>query len=391
LNKVDRTSEEDRFATAAFTRQVVEARLGRVVPEIFEVSALERLERGGPERDWPKLVGSLEKLVQKSGKDLVRAATERAIRRAAGILLASIRENRRALLQPIEESEFRVGQLRLTVERAGEAMQILGALLHAEQERLSRIMGERRTLFLDRTRQAVRDELRERNPLAKHRRNGPARRREILHQAQEIARAKLVPWLELEERFAEESFRGSVTRFVQMGNDFLSRLGELGLPSAKDFPHDLDADWELAGKSRFHFHVLERIAAPASPFLFAADLFRGVVGMRGGMRRDAEDFAERLLEVNSARVQSDVSERVRASRKQLEAEIKEVLRGVVSVAESALARAREAQSAGAPAVQASLAHLDVVEAEILGIVGAQGAGSDKLQPCPRGNQTVEPQ
>jgi hypothetical protein len=305
-------------------------------------------------------------------------------------LLATIRENRRALHQPIEDSEFRVGQLRLTVERAGGAMQDLGALLNAEQERLSRILGERRALFLDRTRQVVHDELREWFPQAKHRQNGPAHRREILHQAQEIARTKLVPWLELEERFAEEAFRGTVSRFVQMGNDFLGRLGELGLPAAPDFPPEFDAEWGLAGKSQFRFHVMERIAAPASPLLFAADLLRGVLGIREGMRRDAEEFADQLLDVNSARVQSGVSERVRVSRKQLEAEIKGVLQGVVNAAEFALARAREAQSTGAAAVQASLAHLDEVEVEILRIVDAQGAGGNKFQSCPRSNQTVEP-
>ncbi len=390
LNKADRTSEEDRSTSAAFTRQVLETRLGRAVTEIFQVSALDRLERRGPERDWPKLLHALDQLVQQSGKDLVRAATERAIRRAAAQLLAAIRENRRALQQPIEESEFRVGELRLTVERAGAAMQDLGALLNAEQERLTRILGERRTLFLDRTRQAARDELRERFPLAKHRRNGPAHRREILHQAQEIARTKLVPWLELEEHFAEESFRGAVSRFVQMGNDFLRRLREVGFPASTDFPHELDSEWDLAGKSQFHFHVMERIAAPASPLLFAADLMRGILGIRDGMQRDAEEFADQLLDVNSARVQSDFSERVRESRRKLEREIKAVLRGVLNAAEFALVRAREAQSTGAETVQASLAHLDEIEAEILKIVDAQATGGNKFQSYPRGNQTVEP-
>jgi predicted GTPase len=388
LNKADRTSEEDRATSAAFTRQVFETRLGRTVGEIFQVSALDRLEQRGPERDWPKLLHALEQLVQQSGKDLVRAATERAIRRAAEDLLATIRENRRALRQPIEESELRLSKLRVTVERASAAIQDLGALLNAEQERLSRVLGERRALFLVESRQAVCDELRARFPTVRHRLNGPAYRREIMHQAQEIARARVAPWLELEEGFAEDAFRGAVSRFVETGNDFLRRLHEAELTASADLPRALDSEWEQARESQFHFHFMERIAAPASPLVFAADLLRGIWGIRGGMQRDAEEFAGQLLEVNSARVQSDFTERVIASRRKLESEIKAVMRGAVSMAEFALARAKEARTAGAQAVHASLARLDEAEREILKIVDEQGAKANSSQPCPR-NPIVE--
>ena len=108
------------------------------------------------------------------------------------------------------------------------------------------------------------------------------------------------------------------------------------------------------------------------------------------MERDAEEFVDQLLEVNSARVQSGVTERVRESRRKLEAEIKAVLQGAVNAAEFALARAREAQSIGAAAVQASLAHLDEVEAEIPKIVDRQAAEANCGQSSLRSNQTVEP-
>jgi hypothetical protein len=388
LNKADRTSEEDRATSATFTRQVLETRLGRPVADIFQVSALDRLERRGPEKDWPKLLHALKQLVQQSGKDLVRAATERAIRRAAADLLATIRENRRALQQPIEESELRVGELRVMVERASAAIQDVGVLLNAEQERLSRVLGERRALFLVESRQAVCDELRARFPAVKHRRNGPAYRQEIMHQAQEIARARVAPWLELEESFAEDAFREAVSRFVETANDFLRRLREAALPASADFPRALEPDWELAGESQFHFHFMERIAAPASPLVFAADLLRGILRIRGGMELDAEEFACQLLEVNSARVQSDFIGRALESRRKLEAEIKAVLRGAMSMAEFALARAKEARTAGAQAVRASLTRLDEAEREILKIGYEKGAKANSSQSCPR-NPIVE--
>jgi hypothetical protein len=61
-------------------------------------------------------------------------------------------------------------------------------------------------------------------------------------------------------------------------------------------------------------------------------------------------------------------ERVRESRKKLEAEIKGVLREASAIADRALTRAREAQAAGVPAVEAALTRLESIELEVLGMV-----------------------
>lgn len=80
LNKADRTTEDERFAAAGFTRELLERRLHRPALAIFEVSAAERLEGRGPERDWPKLNEALYRLLQDSGPRLVSAACERETR-----------------------------------------------------------------------------------------------------------------------------------------------------------------------------------------------------------------------------------------------------------------------------------------------------------------------
>jgi hypothetical protein len=66
-------------------------------------------------------------------------------------------------------------------------------------------------------------------------------------------------------------------------------------------------------------------------------------------------------------VQSDILNRAQESRNRLEAEIRKLLHDVTRVAEQALAHARAAREAGAPAVEKAMARLDQLEAEILAL------------------------
>jgi hypothetical protein len=186
----------------------------------------------------------------------------------------------------------------------------------------------------------------------------------VNHLAQEIARTELKPWLEGEARFAEEEFRKTAKRFIVLANEYLHRFGEADMPELNDLPEHLDSDHGLSIRSQFHFHLIERVAAPASPLLFVSDLLLGSVGLHGGIVRNARLFLNQLLEVNSSRVQSDVNERVRESRKKLEAEINSVLREASAIVGRALARARTAQAAGISGVQAARTRLDSVELEV---------------------------
>ena len=363
LNKADRTNDAERSEAVAFARRVLEKRLGRAVPTILQVSALERLEKRGPERDWVALIQALDFLVVHSGCSLVREATKRGIKRTADQLLAVINEERDALRRPVEESERRIASLRGTLAEAASSMRDLGALLNAEQERLSKFFSERRNIFLKQAADAQR-ELSKGLRSVPQRRYGPAYRRDINHFTQEIARAQLAPWLESEAKYAEEAFRATTHRFVEMGNNFLHRLADAGIPELTLLSQEVDPEQGLGAQSHFYFHVMERVAAPASPLLFLADLLLGGLGVREPMISDARDFLDQLLEVNSARVQSDVDERVRESRRKLEAEIKGLLREATAVAERALARARATQAAGAPAVATALERLNTVDREI---------------------------
>jgi GTPase Era involved in 16S rRNA processing len=370
LNKADRTSDGERTAAIEFTCNVLERRLQQKVTSVFEVSALERSESRGPNRDWDSLVQKLEDLVRQSGLSLVRDAGNRAIRHTAEQLLAVIREERDALRRPAEESEQRIARLRETVAEGELALGDLGALLAAEQDRLSRVFLERREAFLKQSRFPAQGEFMEHVASMVPRRNGPAIRRDLNHLAQKIVRAHLGPWLDSETRYAEELFCKTSQRFIDCGNDFLHRLAGSGIPGLESLPEELNRDQSLQARSHFYFNVLENVAAPASPFLLVSDLVLGILGLRGRFVHDAQAFVDHLLEVNSSRVQYDVDERVRESRRKLETGIRELLREASAIAERALARARTAQAAGASAVEGAVVRLAVVEREIRGILSS---------------------
>jgi len=365
LNKADRASAAERSAALGFASRVLETRLKRPIPAIFEISALDRLEQGGPEWDWGQLVHTLEDLVRHSGRSLVRKATCRGIRRAADQLLAVISEERNALRRPVEESEQRIAKLRETIEEGEGGMRDLGALLTSEQQRLSQVFIGRREVFLKQTQVLAQKELAERLRSMSHGRNGPAYRRDVNHLAQKIVRAQLTPWLEGEAKYAEDLFCKTSQRFIEYGNSVLHRLAETGIPDLEPLPEELGRKQSLRAQSHFYFHVLENVAAPASPFLLVSDLVLGGLGLRGGIVHDARDFVDHLLEVNSSRVQYDVDERVRESRRKLETEIRRLVREASEIADRALCRARAVQAAGAPAVEAALARLHALDCEVV--------------------------
>lgn len=267
--------------------------------------------------------------------------------------------------RPAEESERRMAGLRTAVTDAERAMRDLGALLTVEQQRLSELFAERRRVFLQTSARNATHAFGERVARLAPTSNGPRYRRALNHVAQDVARAELVPWLDTEAQNAEAAFTRTVRRFVEMGNDFIRRLADTGTPDFGALPEEISSEQGFQSESHFYFHMMEHVAAPASPLLLVADYVRGLLHLRDGIVSDAREFLDYLLEINSGRVQSDVDERVRGSRTKLESNIKSLLRETMAVADRVLTRAKAAQASGAPAVQAALARLGDVEDEIV--------------------------
>lgn len=363
LNKADRTTDEERAAAAVFTRTLLEKRLNRPIRTVLEVSAAEQFEKHGPERDWLKLVEALERLAQDSGRQIILSACERGLVRLSEELLAIVAEEREALERPIEESERRIQTMRSTIGEAERSMRELGFLLMAEQQRLSDMfMGRRKSFLRSVLSQSIR-EFWEAVPSVP-RTMGPAYRRALTSLAQEIAKRHVLPWLSVEQKEAEREYTSVTRRFVQMGNDFLQKLAEGGITELGRMPHALDPETGFRASSRFSFLDLIEAAQPASPLRWIADIVLGFVGAQKAIQRDAAEFLEHLMETNSARVQSDILNRVQESRARLEVEIRKLLHEVTRIAEQALAHAKFAQTTGATFVQSELARLARLEQEI---------------------------
>jgi len=367
INKADRTSDPERAAAAKFTREVLEKRLHRPMGNVFEVSAAERLEKQGPLRDWEELLASLHDLVEDSGRNLVRAACDRGLLRLSEQLLAIISEDREALLRPIEESERRIELLKETINDAERSMRELSFLFMAEQHRISDLFGDRHKKFFS---SAWNDSELEFSrdltsvPLG----FGPHFRRRVMHLAQKISRCKVMPWLKPEQEEGERQYRAVATRFVEMGNNFLKKLAGAGLSELTRMPHALDPERGLRVRSRFVFEDFIGTAQPPSPLRWLADVFLPLVGARKVITNEAREFLRHLLEINSARVQNDVLNRIQDSRGRLEAEIRKLLHEVSRIAEQALDRARKVKEEGTPAVQSAIGRLNRIEKDVSALV-----------------------
>jgi GTPase Era involved in 16S rRNA processing len=369
LNKADRVTEKEKAEAVAFARRMIESRLKHSVKTMYEISAAEWLANCGPERDRAQLLVDLQHLAEHSGRSLTEAARCRGLRRITDQLLRIVHQEREALVRPIEESERRIAAIGTTIADAERSMGELAYLFIAEQHRLSRKFAERREQFLTRVRAEAHKELTEAVSTIGIT-SGPRFRRNAMHAAQDVARDHVMPWLFEEETYAEEAYIGVAQRFVDLGNDFLRRLAEAGLPELAEMPRPLDQEQGFRTRSEFFFKEFVTIAEPASPLRLIADLALGIAGAHRPIVKDAHVFLDRLVESNTRRVQSDVDGRIADGRSRLEAQIRILLHEVKNVAERALTRARAAQSEGASAVQSALARLATIETEIRRLRGA---------------------
>jgi polyhydroxyalkanoate synthesis regulator phasin len=362
LNKADRLSEAERREARVFAERVLGSRLGRPAGPILEVSAAERLARSGPRRDWDALVACLSDLARGWGATLVRAAGERALARLAGRLLRSIDEQLGALQRPLEDTEQRLKSLHRTTAELERSLGDLGSLLTAEQDRLIEALRAERDRFVSRVLteapRALEEAVWSLGALP------PAElRRRALGLAQDVARRHLDRWLEEQQPIAEAQYREAAQRFVELANGFLGRFTaarDLGLDH---LPATLGAEAGFRVESRLFYTELLHLTT-RSWLTWLLDRVRPRAAAVRAATREGGRYLERLLASNSARIQNDLVERVRESRRRLEAEIRSQLSEALARAEQALDRARARHAAGRQAVEGEVERLEALRRRV---------------------------
>jgi polyhydroxyalkanoate synthesis regulator phasin len=364
LNKADRLSETERREARVFAERVVAKRLGRPVGPVLEVSAVESLGSARPTGELSSLQDSLTVLAREAGADLVASAQVRGLERLSGGVLATLAEQREALVRPLEDSERRIETLRHSVEEAKRAAGDLSYLFMAEQNRLSEAFTSKKEEFLARAIPAARQKLEA--ELADDD-GGLGLRGRASALARDIARRTLGAWLPEVEPVSEQMYRQAMQHFVEIANQFLERLSDSDASYAALPARSLEAEAGFRTPRRFYFNDLFELAPSAARVLA---LLRGTRAVTTG----AGDYLQTLLEHNATRVVNDLDERVLESRRHLEAEISRRLQESLEAAVVALERARARRLAGQTAVQQEIARIETLESRVRALLppGPQG-------------------
>ena len=355
MNKADRLSDAERSAALDFTREVLRERLSMTQPEVYEVSAIERL-RGAVERDWSAFVDRLDALAKAGGGELVARAAARGFRSLCERLDAHLREAHDALVRPVDESERRLEALRRCAKEAERAASELRFLFDAEQQKLGRVFDEKRSRFVAETFPEVERQLDARLATCP-KRHGPGVRAFAISQAQDVTEPVVRAWMDWERPIVEREFAVVTERFVDHANAFLDRLRTSGQLPADSVPARLAPESGLRARSRYYFHSFMTLTTPPL-WLWLADWFRSDDGARRAARVAGLAFAKRLLEVNANRVVGDFDERITESRRSVEGALRRRLNEVIETAEMAARRASELKRAGAEAVELELQQID---------------------------------
>ncbi len=372
LNKADKVSATDVAIAKRFACRILGDRLGRPV-EIYEISAKEALEGNRETREWQAFAAALDHMVSVSGRRLVWLAQQRGATRLTNWLLSTIEQERRALTEPLAETQSRINALTEYIGESEQSIRDLGLLFLGEQQRLTQSLEARRKKFMAETLPQSRERLVGRlraSPL-----NGMSMRTFAMQAALDIAREEVHPWLSAEQEIVNDDYAALIDRFTTLANQFLGRLAADGAPFLSHVAESIPEGGNLSSRSTFQFHSLLHVGRPASPLRHAADILLAAFGQSRLILRDAEEFLVHLLDVNTSRVQRDLENRLAIARQDLEAAVRRALVTARDVASQTLERVRETTDAGQPAVEARLAEFADLETELKQLAHDMSSGA----------------
>jgi GTP-binding protein EngB required for normal cell division len=355
LNKSDRMNDSDRAEALSFTEKTLQDRLRRSVP-ICEVSSVRPMSF-----DWDRLVGDLQHLSERASQRIVAAAGSRAVTRLSKATLDLVQQDRENLLRPFPESEKKMNELQTIAAGAEQSIGDLVPLWDAAERAFLAGLTRRRAAFLDGVRPTAQEQL---SRCCRHTRGtGLARRDCYLGCAQRIARDLVEPWLKQEEEWANAQYLATAKRFGQLSQDLLLRVENLSvMPSV--LQEDIHIDPLGTTRRRFHFHELETLARPASPFRNLRDFLLLIFQQDHRIQQDASALLDHLIETNASRVEADVRERIAECRRVLQSALLKSIHLTARLARESLQRAQCAHAKGLTVVNQRLAELSKIEDEV---------------------------
>ena len=358
LNKADQASAEQLGEVTEFTRTTVENALARPIKKILEISALERLNHRHPTRDWLQLETHLRRLSSETRQQLVDTAAHRSIGRLSRKLRAELAQGEDALRKPLQEIEARVIRLRAVVDGLDRSLIDLRFLFDAVEADLTPQFERYRSTFFSETVPGLQAQLME--WIGAHHSSDRALRAQAFEEARRLSARAVDEWLGVIEPKANALYRGATERLIQLANEYIARVST----DAADVNAD-DLPSEIGFRARRHFSFTSLMhLTGASPLSWCIDRFapRGV--RQTHVARAAMAYLTRLLESNSHRVENDLRERTRESRRWLEGQIRTRLAGVLRSAERGLAISTEKQRLSLEEIVDRLARLETLRGEL---------------------------
>lgn len=359
LNKADQASAEQLREIIDFTRKTIEEALARPVGPILEVSALERLTQEHPTREWRELDTRLARLSASARQRLVDAAGSRSVRRLSRRLSVEAAWRDDALRRPISETEARTTRLQVVLHDLDRSLLDLRFLFDAVEADLGRQFEQHRTQFVAGSLPPLQAWLKA--WVAEHHGStGRILRAQAFEEAHRLSVSAIEEWLRILEPQADTLYRNTTERLVRLANEFLSRVeGDAGDVEVDDLPPGLG----FHTKRHFYFTSLMHVTA-GSPATWLIDRFAPGDVRQAHIGRDATAYLTHLLESNSHRVENDLKDRTRESRRWLEGQIRVRLTAALDSAERGLAAASEKQHLSESEVHGSLARLTTLRDEL---------------------------
>ena len=167
-------------------------------------------------------------------------------------------------------------------------------------------------------------------------------------------------WFDTVEPEAGRLYRETMDRFVEMANDCIRRVAA----EAADLDVDeLPAEMGFRLRRQFYFtHVMH--ATSGTPVTWLIDRFAPHGARKAHIDRAAAAYLRHLLHTNSHRVENDLKDRTRESRRWLEAQIRTRLASALRSAERAVTVATDKQYMSEAETGASLHRLDQLHTEV---------------------------